>query len=1258
MGICGGDTTWLHNSLTGSGTWMSSDTTIARINSITGYVDAFADGYSVITHSFTISGIAYLATDTLTVYPVPSPGYIIGPDSICWGSSATLVCMDATGSAGYWSTDETYMCSISSSGVLTAHAFSGINLIYHTSVNSFGCSAEAHKVLSYHAIPYVFSIAGDADINLGTIVGYRSETHNGVDVWNISPGTTATLFTPTNDSADIIAFSTGEYVISMTSTNWCGSWTNDKIINVLPPQVEVASPSFTSFVYDSCISSLFGVMLPPHTNAYSLVTKYGDDYSDTTTIVPSSSTLATTFSHVYSTSGIYAVKQVLYDGTIPLDSVSYSFQHLLCSDLFLSFYSDINNNCFFDSISEYLNCFALRVAIDSNGIPKDTISFTGGLYYRTSGNVGDVYSFHIIGLDTSWHFSCAFGGVIYDTLVNGTINNIHKSIGIHFPVGVNFDLNQQTILAAGRHAASGNILISNLLTLPQNAIVTMNVSPKYVFQGAVPSPTSIVGNTVTWNTSALSASFRPSVINYSLNIPTSTWLIPGDTVHNAISVSPVAGDANPANNVIVRIDTVKSSFDPNHISVSPEGNILNGARLHYAIEFENDGNDTAQNIYVMDTLSDYLNLSTFRIEGASAAMNIAVLHSGGHNILKFEFPNIKLLDSTHHGRCTGTVFYNINAESGLADGTLIYAHAGIYFDDNPVVLTDSTINTILIPNISVATTTGDSICTGESVHLNAVARFVNTPHYHWYINSGSAGTDSSSLTIAGAHVGDTVKCILTTIMDDTVRSTSNSIVLINRGLPNAGSISGLSIVCAGANITLSETVNTGIWSSGSTAATVSAGVVSGVSAGAASISYSVTNLCGTSVAIHSVTVNPAPNAGTITGSPVICELATSTLTNTTSGGSWSSSSASTTVVGGLISGISSGTSIISYSVINSCGTAIDTMLVTVNPLPNAGTITGVPVVCESAVTTLNNVSTGGTWASSTSSATVTGGVVSGSIAGTSIISYSVTNSCGTAVDTMLVTVNPLPHAGTITGATSLCVTGTVLLSSTTTGGVWSSSSPSASVTGGTVTGVSVGSSVIYYTVTNSCGVATDSTLIVVYLMPVVAPISGANEVCAGEAIVLTDSVSGGAWSSSDPAIASVSGGTVTGVSTGSAIISYLLTNVCGAALTSASVHVLSNAECNTGIITTISGPVHYEIYPNPNTGSFILSGTMNSLSGDVGHFDVLDITGRVVYNGITQAQNGIINVQVELPAGTASGQYILRAVTGDTVKYFQFVIKK
>lgn len=163
-------------------------------------------------------------------------------------------------------------------------------------------------------------------------------------------------------------------------------------------------------------------------------------------------------------------------------------------------------------------------------------------------------------------------------------------------------------------------------------------------------------------------------------------------------MTPTTGDANPANNSVDRVDTVFNSYDPNNKSVTPSGDISAGTQLEYTIEFENDGNAPAQNIHILDTLSGNLDANMFKIVSSTAPVtNTSLYQASGSNILRFDLPGINLPDSSHHAQCTGMLIYTIKAKSALPTGTVITNRAGIYFDDNSVVMTNTTQNHVLLP---------------------------------------------------------------------------------------------------------------------------------------------------------------------------------------------------------------------------------------------------------------------------------------------------------------------------------------------------------------------------------------------------------------------------------------------------------------------------------------------------------------------------------------------------------------------------------
>ena len=186
----------------------------------------------------------------------------------------------------------------------------------------------------------------------------------------------------------------------------------------------------------------------------------------------------------------------------------------------------------------------------------------------------------------------------------------------------------------------------------------------------------------------------------------------------------------------------------------------------------------------------------------------------------------------------------------------------------------------------------------------------------------------------------------------------------------------------------------------------------------------VTDHCGiTTGGTTTITVNPTTP---ITGTLSLCAGNTTPLADATAGGTWSSSTTAVATIGagtGIVNGVSSGTSTITYTTAAGCKAYA---VVTVTPLPT--TITGTPVMCQGATTTLNDATPGGAWSSSTPAiATVSAtGVVTGVAGGTSTITYG-TPGCAT---TITVTVNPTPPIPVLTNSSPLCSGDTIYFTAT------------------------------------------------------------------------------------------------------------------------------------------------------------------------------------------------------------------------------------
>ncbi|MES2702917.1 MAG: Ig-like domain-containing protein [Bacteroidota bacterium] len=386
-------------------------------------------------------------------------------------------------------------------------------------------------------------------------------------------------------------------------------------------------------------------------------------------------------------------------------------------------------------------------------------------------------------------------------------------------------------------------------------------------------------------------------------------------------------------------------------------------------------------------------------------------------------------------------------------------------------------------------------------------------------NTAIASADMSTGVITGVAAGNA------TITYTSAAGCTRTGAYTVYALPAA--ISGYATACVGTTTTLTGGGG-GTWSSsdaGVATVGVSTGAVSGVSAGTATISYILSSGC---YSTRVATITAAP--GAITGTATICSGTTSTLANALSGGVWSAANPAVATIGsasGVVTGIGSGVTNITYSFGTGCRV---TRAVTVSA---AAAISGPATVCVGSTVAWTNATSGGTWASGTTSvATIgTSGIITAISAGTADITYTTAIGC---TATRTVTVTAVPDA--ITGTAVLCRGTTTTLSSATSGGVWTTSNGSIATVGsatGIVSALSSGNVSISYTMAGGCR-ATQAVTV-----NASATLTGASALCAGSTLTLSTSVSGGTWSSSDGTVATVgTSGIVSGVAAGNATITY------------------------------------------------------------------------------------------------------------------------
>ncbi len=141
---------------------------------------------------------------------------------------------------------------------------------------------------------------------------------------------------------------------------------------------------------------------------------------------------------------------------------------------------------------------------------------------------------------------------------------------------------------------------------------------------------------------------------------------------------------------------VIGSWDPNDKIGYPLGtgskhDIRPNTALEYHVRFQNTGTDTAFTVVIRDTLSPFLEHATLILGAASHPYDYNIRNG----VLEIVFNDILLPDSNlNEAASHGFVNFRIAQLPNLAQNTVILNQAGILFDFNEAVLTNTTFHTV------------------------------------------------------------------------------------------------------------------------------------------------------------------------------------------------------------------------------------------------------------------------------------------------------------------------------------------------------------------------------------------------------------------------------------------------------------------------------------------------------------------------------------------------------------------------------------
>ncbi len=566
---------------------------------------------------------------------------------------------------------------------------------------------------------------------------------------------------------------------------------------------------------------------------------------------------------------------------------------------------------------------------------------------------------------------------------------------------------------------------------------------------------------------------------------------------------------------------------------------------------------------------------------------------------------------------------NVNSTAGSVKGVSAGTGTVSYTNPNGCVETQT-----------VTVYSSINACVGQNITLTP-----SGPGGTWTSSNGSIATvNLNTGVVGGVSPGRT-----TMIYRLPGGAISTTTVIVN---PLSQITSATPKICVGQVLAMTNTTGTGSWySDNALLATVSStGNVTGLAGGIATIYFTPSGGC---AAQKTVTVAPV---AAITGSPLVCAGQTTELSASLGGGVWTTNAAAVATITplGVVTGVAASMGRITYTTTGGC---VSVMTITVRPLSPT---TGPNTCCQWQTTTLTNTTAGGgAWTSSnTYSAVVSNmGVVSGTGGGSATISFTTPQGC---VATRAVSVNGVTP---ITGTMTVCAGQNVQLTNSTAGGIWYASSGAlATVTGtGTVYGVAAGAPRISYILPSGCW--TQVTVTVNALNPTSG---GTMSICASNNMTLINTTpGGGVWSSTNTSAATVSSaGFVKGTGAGSANILFTTTNGC-VFTRPVTVNACRIAGEETGTVKEVAEVSHsMQLFPNPNSGTFTLKGSIALEADAEVIIDVVNMLGQTIYSSTLKTEQGSVNQPINLGSTLASGTYMLTLRSGDVRQVYRFVVSR
>jgi uncharacterized repeat protein (TIGR01451 family) len=289
-----------------------------------------------------------------------------------------------------------------------------------------------------------------------------------------------------------------------------------------------------------------------------------------------------------------------------------------------------------------------------------------------------------------------------------TIANFDKNFGIYLPSNINDVSITLTDITPPRPGFSNtyDIIYTNQGSTIASGTIKMTFDPLVNKINALPKPTDSTSFSYSWRFDSLNTG-EIRGLRVESKTPLTTKL--GSIVKTIVQIDPIFKDTFLSDNIDSLAQAVVGSYDPNDKQVTFNNSKTSPSvidpktELIYTIRFQNTGNYPADFVKVVDTISDKLDISTFRVIANSHDFTASIRNK---NVLIFDFNPIYLPDSVRDEKGShGFIKFAIKPKKTLTKDEAIRNTGYIYFDYNPAIITNTVetanqkVNSILTPSV-------------------------------------------------------------------------------------------------------------------------------------------------------------------------------------------------------------------------------------------------------------------------------------------------------------------------------------------------------------------------------------------------------------------------------------------------------------------------------------------------------------------------------------------------------------------------------